>query len=155
MTNVPKNNRCKNKQGYSEERIIAGLQKRIKRKFGFTPKPSQIKKVWKDFMTDVSEGLNTGKTVKLDKKNRLFVMGERIKEGTVAHTLGKQGRTLSRNKVVKIKKINARHLGIKYKIEFEHTGNPRNDVYFIANRNLSLGVHRALINTQVNYSIKP
>lgn len=145
----------KNKGLYNEERIIAGLQKRIKRMFGYTPKPHQIKKVWKDYCKMVGEGLSNNEVVNLDKKNKVFVMGERIKEGTTAHLLMKEGKTLSRGKIVKIKNINARHLGIKYKIEYEHTGRIRDDVYFIPHKNLSRTVHNALINTQVNYSIKP
>ena len=154
MTKERKNSRCKKQGSYSEERIITGLQKRIKRKFGFMPNSSQIKKVWKDFCRLVGEGIEKNETVKLDKKNKLFVMGERIVDGTTADRLLKQGKILSGNKIVKVRKMSARHLGIKYKIEFEHTGNVRDDVYFFADKKLKSAVYNALMNTQVNYSIK-
>lgn len=145
----------KNKGVYNELRVIQGLQKRIKKMFGYTPTSSQIRKVWKDYMEMVTAELCEGKTVWLDKKNKVYVIGERIKEGTTAHRLMKEGKTLSRDKIVKIKKINARHLGIKYSIKFEHTGNWRDDFYFTAHPKISKAVHNALINTQVNYTIKP
>jgi hypothetical protein len=150
-----KNNRSKKQGSYNEQRIIDGLKRRIKRKFGFTPKDSEIRKVWKNYCGMIGEGLAKNEVVKLDKKNKLFVMGERITEGTTAHRLLSQGKILSGNKIVKVKQMNARHLGIKYKIEFEHTGNVRDDVYFTADKKLSGAVHNALMNTQVNYSIKP
>lgn len=154
-TKKRKNKHSKNKGVYNELRVITSLQKRIKKMFGYTPTSSQIRKVWKDYCKMIGEGLAKNEVVKLDKKNKVFVLGERIKEGTTAHRLMKEGKTLSRNRVVKIKNINIRHLGIKYKIEFEHTGNLRDDVYFVAHKNLSAHVHKALLNTQVNYSIKP
>jgi len=155
MTKKHKRNHYKNKGVYNESRVISSLQKRIKKMFGFTPTSSEIRKVWKNYCGMIGEGLAKNEVIKLDKKNKVFVLGERLKEGTTAHRLAKEGKTLSRDKIVKIKKINARHLGIKYKIEFEHTGVLRDDVYFTAHKNLSHSVHNALINTQVNYSIKP
>lgn len=155
MIQEHRNRHSKGRGLYNEARVIAGLQKRIKKKFGYTPSESQVRKVWKDYMKMVGAGLAKNEVVEIDKKNKVFVMGEKIKEGTTADRLMKKGKTLSRNKIVNITKINARHLGIKYKIEFEHTGNLRDDVYFIPHKNLSRTVHNALINTQVNYSIKP
>lgn len=155
MTKELKNSRCKRAGSYNEQRIIKGLKKRIKKKFGFTPKDYEIRKVWKDYCGMIGEGLAKNEVVKLDKKNSVYVMGERIVEGTTAHRLLKRGQILSgNNKVVKATKMNARHLGIKYKIEFEHTGNVRDDVYFIADKKLKGAVHNAIMNTQVNYSIK-
>lgn len=149
-----KNSRYKSKGSYNEQRIIEGLKKRIKKKFGYTPKDSQIKKVWRNYCELIGQRLAKNEVVVMDKKNKLFVMGERIVEGTTAHRLLKNGQILSGNKVVKVKQMNARHLGIKYKIEFEHTGNVRDDVYFTADKKLSGAVHNAIMNTQVNYSIK-
>ena len=154
MTKGLKNSRCKTKNSYNEQRIIDGLKKRIKAKFGFTPKDYEIRKVWKNYCGMIGNDLAKNEVVKLDKKNKLFVMGEKIVEGTTAHRLLRQGKILSGNKVIKVKQMNARHLGIKYKIEFEHTGNVRDDVYFIADKKLSGAVHNALMNTQVNYSVK-
>ncbi len=149
-----KNSQCKSNGSYNEQRIIEGLQKRIKKKFGFTPKDYEIRKVWKDYCGMIGDGLAKNELVRLDKKNKLFVIGERIVEGTTAHRLLSQGKILSGNKIVKVKAMNARHLGVKYKIEFEHTGNVRDDVYFIADKKLSGAVHNALMNTQVNYSVR-
>lgn len=155
MIKKRKSNHYKKRGVYNEERVIAGLQKRIKRKFGFTPKPYEIRTVWRNWTDMVVDMLTKGEMVMLDKKNKIYVMGERLKEGTTAHRLMMEGKTMKGNKIVKINKINARHLGIKYKIHFEHTGRIRDDVYFEASPKLKKAVKNALHNTMVNYSIKP
>jgi len=145
----------KNKGRYNQQRIIDSLKRRIKKKFGYTPKDSQIKKVWRDYCKYfVADELAKNEVVYLDKKNRLFVVGEVIKEGTTAFRLMKEGKILRGDKIVKANSISLRHMGIKYKIHFEHLANPRNDVYFHSNPKLSNTIHRALKNTMVNYSIK-
>jgi hypothetical protein len=156
MTKKRKRNHYKNKGRYNESRILEGLVKRIKKRFGYTPKESQVRKVWRDYCKMIGEGLAKNETIMIDKKNMLFVMGERIKDGSTADRLMKQGRIIGRSgTVTKVRNIRARHLGIKYKIEYQHLGSPRNDVYFEPHKNLSARVHSALMNTQVNYSIKP
>lgn len=144
----------KNKGVYNTEKIIDSLVKRIKKKYGYTPRPSQVKKVWRDYCKMIADGLAKNEMVWLDKKNKFYVMGEHIKEGSTEHRLLSEGKILSRGKIVKARTVSLRHMGIKYKIHFEHLGNPRNDIYFHSHPNLSGAVHRALKNTMVNYSIK-
>lgn len=144
----------KSKHGkYQQSVVLGSLVKKLKKITGLRYTKTEIRKVWKDYVENVLiPELVDGKQVKLNKRNKLEVVGERVLKGTRSYDLLAKGKYVTRNGYMKsADNMNIRRRGIKYGVklftDYEKT------FYFKAHPKISSAIHKTLNETMINYRL--
>lgn len=138
---------------YQESAVLKSAVKRLKKATGKKMAKSAIKKVWRDYVEHfVIPELMAGKSVQLNKRNKIEVVGEKIVKGTRSYDLISKGMYVTRTGFIKkADNMNKRRLGVKYGVKLITDYDKK--FYFRPHSKISKSVHKALNETMVNYRI--